>query len=80
MLVLVLAMLVCLSLGVAIMWMVAVPARREGREVLTPKGDEVVSFVRERTGSAVETARVKTSGALDVARDKVADATRPNEP
>jgi hypothetical protein len=44
--------------------MVAIPARREGRDLLTPKGEEVVSRVRERTGSA-----------MDAARDKVADVT-----
>jgi hypothetical protein len=76
---LVFGMLLCVSLGVAIMWFVAVPARREGREVLTPRGDEMVSLVRERAGSAVGTARVKTSGAMDVARDKVADVARLNE-
>jgi len=54
---------------------VAVPARREGRELLTPKGDEVVSRVREVTGSAVETAREKTGEAVDAARDKVAAVT-----
>jgi len=51
-------------LAVAVVGMVAIPARREGRDLLTPKGEEVVSRVRERTGSAI-----------DAARDKVADVT-----
>jgi len=76
---LVLAMLFCVGLAVAVVCMVALPARRDGREVLTPKGDRVVSAVRDKTGSVVETAREKTGGALDVAREKVADVTRPNE-
>jgi len=63
MLVLVFGMLLCLALGVAVVCLVAVPARRDGREVLTPRGDEVVSVVRERTGSALETARIKTGKA-----------------
>jgi hypothetical protein len=54
-------MLLCVILAVAVVALVAIPARREGRELLTPKGDEVVSRVREITGSAVETARDKVA-------------------
>lgn len=79
MLLLIFGMLVSVALGVATLCMVVVPARREGREVLTPKGEDVVSMVREKTGEALETAREKTGGALDAARDKVSDATRSNE-
>lgn len=79
MLVLVVAMLLTVVLAVAVVCLVAVPARREGRDVLTPKGEDVVSKVREKTGSAVGTAREKAGDALDAAREKVADVTRPNE-
>ena len=79
MFVLVLGMLLSVGLAVAVVCVVAVPARREGRDVLTPKGENVVSLVREKTGSVVETAREETGGALDAARDKVADVARPNE-
>jgi hypothetical protein len=79
MLVLVLGMLLSVGLGVAVLFVVAVPARREGRDVLTPRGEGMVSMVREKTGDALETAREKTGEALDAARDKVADVTRPNE-
>ena len=79
MFVLVLGMLVSVSLAVAVVGVVAVPARREGRDVLTPMGGDMVSLVREKTGSAVDTAREKTGEALDAARDKDADVTRPNE-
>jgi hypothetical protein len=72
---LILAMLLCVVLAVAVLGMVAIPARREGRDLLTPKGEHVVSRVRERTGAAVETAREKTGEAVDAARDKVADVT-----
>jgi len=68
MFVLVLAMLLSVVLAVAVMGLVAIPARREGRDMLTPKGEEVVLRVRE-----------KTAGAMDAARDKVTDVTRPNE-
>ena len=73
MVVLILGMLLCLILAVAVVGLVAIPARREGRDLLTPKGEEVVSRVRERTGSAVETAREKSGEAIGAARDKVAD-------
>jgi len=76
---LIVGMLLCLALAVAVVGLVAIPARREGRDLLTPKGEEVVSRVRERTGSAVETAREKTGDAMGAARDKVADVTSPKD-
>ena len=79
MFVLVLGMTLIVGLAVAVVCVVAVPARRQGRDMLTPKGEDMVSQVREKTGSVVETAREKTGGALDAARDKVADVTRTNE-
>lgn len=72
-------MLLSVGLAVAVVCLVAVPARREGRDLLTPKGEDLVSQVRERTGSAVEIAREKTGGAFDAARDKVADVTGSSE-
>ena len=79
MVVLIVGMLLCLILAVAVVGLVAIPARREGREVLTPKGEEVVSRVREKTGSAMEIAREKTGGAIGAARDKVAGDTSPKD-
>ncbi len=79
MFVLLLGMILTVGLAVAVVGVVAVPARREGRDVLTPKGEEVVSQVRERTGSAVETARGKTGEVIDVARDKMTNVTRVSE-
>ena len=72
---LIFGMLLCVILAVAVVAVVAIPARRQGRDLLTPKGDEVVSRVRERTGSAVATAREKTGEGMDAARDKIADVT-----
>ena len=66
------------GLAVAVVCVVAVPARRDGRDVLTAKGEDVVSTVRDKTGSAVETAREKTGEAIVAARDKVADVSRPS--
>jgi len=79
MFILVLGMLVSVILAVAVVGLVAIPARREGRDVLTPRGEEVVSRVRERTGAAVGTAREKTGEAIGAARDKVAEVTSPDD-
>ena len=79
MVVLIVGMVLCLVLAVAVVGLVAIPARRQGRDVLTPKGEEVLSRVREKTGSVVETAREKTGDAMDAARDKVADVTSPKD-
>jgi hypothetical protein len=76
---LIVGMLLCLGLAVAVVGVVAVPARREGREVLTPKGEEVVALVRERTGNAVEAAVEKTSDALSTAKDKVNEVSRQSD-
>ena len=76
---LVLGMLLSVALAIAVVCVVAIPARREGRDVLTPKGEDMVSQVREKTGSVVETAREKTAGAFDAAREKMADVTGANE-
>jgi hypothetical protein len=79
MFVVVLGMILSVSLAVAVLFVVAVPARRQGRDLLTAKGDDMVSMVREKTGEALDTAREKTGEALDAARDKVAEVTRTNE-
>mgnify|MGYP001792334351 CR=1 FL=1 len=68
MVILVVGMLVSLMLAVAVVGLVAIPARRQGRDLLTPRGEAVVSRVRERTGSA-----------MDAARDKVSDVTSPKD-
>jgi hypothetical protein len=77
--VLVVFMSLIVALALAVVCVVAIPARREGREVLTAKGENVVSRVKEKTGSAVEAAREKTGGALGAARNKVTDVTKPSQ-
>ena len=79
MFVVVLGMLVSLALAVVVLFMVAVPARRERRYMLTPKAEDLVSQVRGRTGDALETAREKTGEVLDAARERVSDATGTNQ-
>jgi uncharacterized membrane protein YdfJ with MMPL/SSD domain len=66
---LIIGMLICVALAVAVVAIVAIPARREGREILTPQGEELMTLAKEKT----ETALGKTGDALSSAKDKVAD-------
>lgn len=66
---LIIGMLICVGLAVAVVALVAVPARQQGRDVLTPQGEELVALAKERTDSALE----KTTDALSSAKDKVTD-------
>ena len=67
---LIIGMLVCLGLAVAVVAVVAIPARREGRELLTPQGEDIVALVKERTESTIE----KTGDALSNAKDRMGDS------
>ncbi|CAG7573731.1 hypothetical protein FB554_1895 [Barrientosiimonas humi] len=67
---LILAMVVCLALAAAVVGIVAVPARRDGRQMLTPKGEEVVSGVARRTDKVVSTAKGATGSVASVARSR----------
>jgi len=60
MLPLVIAMLLCVGLAVAVVVIVAMPARREGRDILAPRGEAVV----ERVKGASSATRDKTSELL----------------
>jgi hypothetical protein len=66
---LIIAMLVCVGLALTVVALVAVPARREGRELLTPQGEEIIALVKEKAEATVE----KTGDALTTAKDKVTD-------
>ena len=44
----VLGMVFCVALALAVVALVAVPARREGRDVLTERGEDIVGSLRER--------------------------------
>lgn len=48
MIALVLAMLVCVALGGLVVGYVAVEARRDGRELFTPEGEELLASARRR--------------------------------
>ncbi len=44
----VLGMLFCVSLALVVVALVAVPARRAGRDVLSERGEDIVGSIRER--------------------------------
>ena len=70
---LIIGMLICVGLAVAVVAVVAVPARRQGRELLSPQGEELVALAKEKTESALE----KTGEAITTAKDKMSDSVGP---
>lgn len=66
----ILAMVLCLALAAAVVGVVAVPARREGRQILTPKGENMVSSVTRSTDKVVSSTREKTGSARRAGRHK----------
>ena len=66
---LIVGMLLCVGLALAVVALVAIPARREGRDLLTPKGEEVMAMARERTHDAFD----KTGEVLAATKDKVTE-------
>jgi hypothetical protein len=48
---LVVATLLTVVLALAVVGLVAIPARRQGRDVLTPRGEKVVAAIKDRTES-----------------------------
>jgi hypothetical protein len=73
---LIIGMLICVGLAVAVVAVVAIPARREGRELLTPQGEELVAVVKEKTESTIG----KTGDAITSAKDKVTDTVSNSAP
>ncbi len=67
---LIVGMLLCVGLALAVVALVAIPARRQGREVLTPEGEEIVAMAKERTQDALD----KTGEALVATKDKVSES------
>ena len=67
----VVGMLFCVGLAVAVMALVAVPARREGRDVLTERGEDVLGSIRDSR---------LTPGRATGARRAESGTTRPATP
>ncbi len=53
MLVVVVGMLCVVAIGVAVVAAVALPARREGRDVLTPEGEETLKAMRDKVADVI---------------------------
>jgi hypothetical protein len=67
---LIIGMLICVGLALAVLGLVAIPARREGRELLTPKGEETLALARERTQATIE----RTGDVISATRERVSDS------
>ena len=61
---LILALVVCVALASAVLGMVAVPARREGRPVLTQRGEHLVTTVSQTTDKVSTKAKGATDGVV----------------
>lgn len=62
---LIIGMLVCIGLALAVVGLVAVPARRDGRDVLTARGEEVVAAIRGQATGPSEGSDEPASAAAD---------------
>lgn len=54
MLTIVIALLLCAGIAAFVVALVLIPARREGRDVLTSRGEDLVASIRETSGSVVD--------------------------
>ena len=54
---LILGLLFCVGVAMVVVGLVAVPARRQGRDVLTPKGEQVLTRVLEKGATDDEAPR-----------------------
>jgi hypothetical protein len=77
---LILGMLICVGLAVAVVAVVAIPARREGRELLTPQGEELIAVVKEKTEATLEKTGDAITSAKDMVGDKVTDTVTSSAP
>lgn len=68
-----LGMLAALALSLLVVALVAVPARRQGRDLLTPQGEQIVQAALERTAEVASAALDKTAEVAAVALDKTAE-------
>ena len=54
MLTIVIALLLCAGIAAFVVALVLIPARREGRDVLTSRGEDLVASIRETSGNVVD--------------------------
>lgn len=75
---LILALLLCVALAAAVVAVVAIPARREGREILTDRAEELVSSVTAKTEKVTEKVLRRDGASADTeAEPKVTQHGRP---
>ncbi len=48
---LIIALVICVGLALAVVAVVAMPAHREGRDILAPRGGEVLDRVKDATSA-----------------------------
>ncbi|WP_109688817.1 hypothetical protein [Branchiibius hedensis] len=72
---LILALLLCVALAAAVVAVVAIPARREGREILTDRAEELVSSVTAKTEKVLR--RDGSSTDADLVEPEVTEHGRP---
>ena len=60
---LILGLLFCVAVAMVVVGLVAVPARRQGRDVLTPKGEQVLARVLEKGATDDEAPATGTGAA-----------------
>jgi hypothetical protein len=53
MLVVLIGMFVAVAIGVAVVAAVALPAHREGRDLLTPEGEETLKAMRDKVADVI---------------------------
>ncbi|KQX69561.1 hypothetical protein [Angustibacter sp. Root456] len=78
--VLIIGMLVTLLIAGVVVAMVAVPAYREGRDVLSREGEQLVQTARERTVEAVGTAREKVGERVGDLAERLPNRSADAEP
>jgi hypothetical protein len=77
---LIIGMLICVGLAVAVVAVVAIPARREGRGLLTPQGEELIAVVKDKTESTLEKTGDAITSAKDLVTDKVSETVTGTAP
>ena len=72
MLTIVIALLLCAGIAAFVVALVLIPARREGRDVLTSRGEDLVATIRETSGTVVD--KVTPGRPTDEATDEATEA------
>lgn len=83
MLPIVIALVLCAGIAAFVVALVLIPARREGRDVLTSRGEDIVASIRETSGNVVDKVtpgRSEDEEPAEAADPEDATASRPATP